>query len=141
MNASERIQQLEDYVYELKSTFGLIENPCWAALGLTVNQGKLVQVMTKNDIVTKEMLMFALYDGGIDAYDRDPKILDVYFHKINRKLAPLGIRVENVWGRGRRLSAEAKKILAQYGAEIAGPPRSQSPSGRPPVRLHPIGAS
>ncbi len=131
MNVAARIQQLEDQVFELKQTFGLIEDPRWAQLGLTVNQGKIMQVMAKNDVVTKDQLMFALYEGGIESYDRDPKILDVYVHKINRKLASHGIRIENVWGRGRRLSAESKRILKDFGAQVAEPPiHSPCPADR-----------
>jgi DNA-binding response OmpR family regulator len=113
MMLSERVQQLEDYVAELKATFGLVEDPRWLALGLTVMEGRIMAALMKNDVLSKEALMFALYDGGIDAYDRSTKILDVYVCKINRKLAPHGIRIENVWSRGRRLSAESKQKLKE----------------------------
>lgn len=113
MNASARIQQLEDELAELRETFGLIEDPRWQVLGLSVYEGRIMQALYKNEIVTKDGLMFATYSGAIEAYDRCPKILDVYVCKINRKLQPHGIKIENVWGRGRKLSPDSKRILKE----------------------------
>jgi hypothetical protein len=59
-------------------------------------------------------MMSALYSGTDDR--ATPKILDVIMCKMRTKLRPHGITVETVWGRGYRLSRQARERMAALGA-------------------------
>ena len=43
--------------------------------------------------------------------------LKVHLHYLRHKLEPRGIRIESIYGRGFRLSAEARETLAPYLAD------------------------
>jgi hypothetical protein len=110
-NLEAELERAQDRIETLEDTFGLREDPRWVALGLTVMEGRIMEALLKCDLLTREQMMFALYNGTKEAYDRDPKLLDVC--KINRKLVDRGVRIETVWGRGRRLTAESKAALSR----------------------------
>jgi len=53
-------------------------------------------------VVGKDALMAATAElAGLD--DREIKIIDVFVHKVRRRIAPLGLRISTVWGRGYRI--------------------------------------
>jgi DNA-binding response OmpR family regulator len=64
-------------------------------------------------VLTRAAMMSALY--GSDDW-ATPKILDVIMCKMRSKLKPHGITVETVWGRGYRLSRQARERIAELGA-------------------------
>jgi len=73
--------------------------------GLTQQEARVFGVLLHRELATKEALMAALYrDEARD--EPDPKILDVYIHKLRKKLQPYGIAIETVWGQGWRVSGE-----------------------------------
>lgn len=51
----------------------------------------------------KEQLLAAT-PGGLGVDDREIKLVDVFVHKARKKLEPLGITIETVWGRGYRIA-------------------------------------
>lgn len=73
------------------------------AVPLTVREFAIVEVLAlrKNSTVTKEMLMSQLYSSEVDE-EPEQKIIDVFVHKIRKKLeAATGEQcIETVWGRG-----------------------------------------
>jgi len=70
---------------------------------LTVREFAIVEVLAlrKNSTVTKETLMSQLYSSDVDE-EPEQKIIDVFVHKIRKKLeAATGEQcIETVWGRG-----------------------------------------
>lgn len=52
-------------------------------------------------MMTKEALLAALYQLRSD--EPEIKIIDVWICKLRKKLKPLGVNIETVWGRGYRL--------------------------------------
>ncbi len=64
-------------------------------------------------VLTRAAMMSALY--GSDDW-ATPKILDVIMCKMRTKLKPHGITVETVWGRGYRLSRQARERISALGA-------------------------
>ena len=64
-------------------------------------------------VLTRAAMMSALY--GSDDW-ATPKIIDVIMCKMRTKLKPHGITVETVWGRGYRLSRQARERISAIGA-------------------------
>lgn len=107
------LERAEDQVAEMRLTFGLEDACQYAWLGMSRSESIILALLMRHDMVTKDQMMFALYDGKPEAYDRDPKILDVWIHKLRKRLAPLGVEIELVWGRGKRIGPAGKaKLLA-----------------------------
>lgn len=83
-----------------------------AGWGLTGSEARLLGALTTRELLTKEAAMTVLYpnvdaDGG-----PQPKIVDVFICKMRKKLEPVGVCIETVWGRGYRLGAASKAIVA-----------------------------
>lgn len=60
-------------------------------------------------VLTRAAMMAALYGSEDWA---GPKIVDVLMSKMRTKLKPHGIAVETVWGRGYRLSSQARERIS-----------------------------
>lgn len=58
--------------------------------------------------LSKETLLVASADAGNDD-DREIKIVDVVICKIRKKLQPLGVTIQTVWGEGYRMELPAQK--------------------------------
>jgi two-component system cell cycle response regulator CtrA len=78
---------------------------------LTVREFTIVEVLAlrKNSTVTKETLMSQLYSSEVDE-EPEQKIIDVFVHKIRKKLeAATGEQcIETVWGRGYSMKDPAE---------------------------------
>ncbi len=59
---------------------------------------------------SKEQLLNATADYGFD--EREIKIVDVFVCKARKKLKPLGIEIETVWGRGYRIVGKGQRAQA-----------------------------
>lgn len=74
---------------------------------LTRREAQIVQCLREHQHrpVRRDALMEAIYglEGGDDP---DWKIVDVYMAKIRKKIAPLGLRIVTLWGRGYMLALE-----------------------------------
>ena len=66
-------------------------------------------------VLTRAAMMSALY--GSDDW-ATPKIIDVLMSKMRTKLKPHGIEVETVWGRGYRLSSQARERFSAIGSPL-----------------------
>lgn len=63
-------------------------------------------------VVRKDALHAALYSlrrGGDEPLD---KIVDVYICKLRPKIRPLGIEIENVWGRGYKIVTRVEAMAS-----------------------------
>lgn len=76
---------------------------------LTVSEGFLVAYLLTmpDNFADREQLMSAVY--GNRNNQPDDKIIDVFMSKIRKKLRPVGIIVEGVWGRGYRLREDKQE--------------------------------
>lgn len=103
----ERITTLEEII-GLKIDVPLV-------FGLTGQEAKLFGALLKRDIITKEAAMSVLYGLRPDGDEEvEIKIIDVFVCKIRKKLEKFEIGIETVWGRGYRMSAEAKVKAQSY---------------------------
>jgi len=62
-------------------------------------------VNSDDDIVSRKQVLEATSKYS------EPKIVDVLLCRVRQKLAPFGIEIERVWGRGLRINAEVKAAL------------------------------
>lgn len=77
---------------------------------LTPSEARILGCLMNRRLVTKDAIMAALYrDGGKD--EAEPKICDVFIHKVRRKLKPFGIDIVTVWGTGWSLTDEGRARL------------------------------
>lgn len=82
-------------------------------------EGVLRALLGANGVLTKDRIMHALYANRIDA-EPQPKIVDVFVCKLRRKIAPFGVTIETVWGRGYSLPEASKAILRGEAAGAGG---------------------
>lgn len=94
----------------------------WPALGIPPQHERLLRVLYKRPVATKEMLYHALYWDRPDCDLPSEKIIDVQICKLRQRLPQAG--VETVWGRGYRLSDEGRAWL-EARIEQAQPARAQ----------------
>ncbi|MGV2188791.1 helix-turn-helix domain-containing protein [Agrobacterium vitis] len=62
----------------------------------------------KPRIVSKEQLMAKAYWLRTDEEEPEIKIIDVLVCKIRKKLTPLGVTIDTIWGRGYRIIASGR---------------------------------
>lgn len=102
--------RLRDRVAELEDALGFtIEMPVY--LGLTSAEARVFGALMKRPTWTKEQLMVALYSDRPD----DPpeiKIVDVFICKLRKKLRPIGVDIETLWGQGYRLTPAMRERAA-----------------------------
>jgi DNA-binding response OmpR family regulator len=104
--------ELREKIASLESMLGIrIEVPL--VFGLTNQQAKVLGMLMKREIVTKEMAFTALYGLRTGGADVEIKIIDVFICHVRRKLKPFEIEIETVWGQGYRMSPEAKAIASK----------------------------
>lgn len=108
----EENEKLRERVIELEEMLGMtLDAPL--NFGLTAHEAKVLGLLSKVTMATKEMIMSTLY------FDRpndmpEIKIVDVFICKMRRKLEPFEISIETVWGRGYSLAKEGKTKIAQH---------------------------
>ena len=87
--------------------------------GLVIGNGKAVNVSGKEmiilealaarfpNVVTTDQFLDALY-SGMD--EPKAKIIDVFVCRVRKKVAPLGVDIQTVWGRGYALGVRPALI-------------------------------
>jgi DNA-binding response OmpR family regulator len=111
--------QLRERIWQLEEAMGMN----WAPpleFQLSGSEATLLGVMMTKPMATKEMLFSGLYALRSD----DPpeqKIIDVLICKVRKKVAPYGIVIETVWGRGYALTAESKMKIRAMLEAVYGP--------------------
>jgi len=100
------VDRLQGRVEDLEAAMGMnfVTPLGW---GLTGAEMRIFGVLLAREMATKDALMAALYrDLGKD--EAQVKIVDVLVCKMRKKLVPLGIVIETIWGQGYRLTPAAK---------------------------------
>ena len=66
-------------------------------------------------VLTKESAIEWMYQISPD---REPeiKIIDVYICKVRKKLKPIGVRIDTMWGKGYALAVNAKPLIVREAA-------------------------
>lgn len=108
---------LRERVAQLEAALGVgVEFP--PELRLTPNEARVLGVLWKRKVGTRDALMAALYrDRGRD--EADPRIVDVYMSRLRRKLGPPGISIETRKGYGSSLTVAGRARLAELlGEEV-----------------------
>jgi len=100
----EKVRVLEDLIGSR------IEAP--PMFSLTPSEEKVLGLLQKREMATKNQIMYALYAARPDE-DPQLKIIDVYICKIRKKLKRFGIEIETRWGRGYALTPASKAIIQQ----------------------------
>jgi two-component system cell cycle response regulator CtrA len=104
----ERLRQLADRFL----------NSGWKApldFGLTGREEALLAALVgREEGMTKEQLMHAMYGLLPDGQEPEIKIIDVFICKMRKKLKPCALEIETVWGRGYRLTPESRSRLLDW---------------------------
>ena len=78
--------------------------------GLTGSEARVFGALVTREIATKDTIMYALYGDRLDAdASVEPKIVDVFVHKLRRKLKPFGVIIQTCWAVGYALDAESRR--------------------------------
>lgn len=106
----------EDEVYELRERVrqleGEVHDAAWMPTewALTPRECAVLNLLLKRSIMTRSHAQAAIYgddpDGGAD-----PKIIDVFIHKIRKKLEPYGLKIDTYRGEGFRLTPDSFAVL------------------------------
>jgi len=86
-------------------------------LGLTEKEAKVLGLLTKVDMATKDAIMFHIY---ADRPNEVPeiKVVDVFVCKVRQKLKPYDISIQTIWGRGYRLTTQDKAKLEELRSSV-----------------------
>ncbi len=103
-----RIEELQHRVCVLEEITGLSLD-CPLEFGLTRSEAVICGLLAKNEMVTKSLMLEALYMHEQD--EAEIKIVDVWICKMRRKLKPFGIEIKTVWGRGFAMPPASRAII------------------------------
>lgn len=106
------INNLKAYIAELKAEERGVHVPWPTTWGLTLMEQRVAWAIFRagDKVCTKDILYRAMYADG--ERDRDPKIIDVFVHKVRAKLRPMQIEIRTVWGRGYQFSPPSLAALS-----------------------------
>lgn len=82
----------------------------------TSQEGDLLRLLAKRDLVTRDAAMMATAEAGADD-ERDGKIIDVLIHRIRERLSKLGLYVSTIHGEGWRIPRELRSKLIKLISE------------------------
>lgn len=80
-------------------------------LRLTPGEERVLARLYASTEASKDQLLDAVIGNRPDADAPEPKIVDVFVHKIRRKVSPWGIEIETLWGRGYTLPHASREVL------------------------------
>ena len=104
------LERLRDRIRELEEILGLdVELP--NQLGFTPVENKIVGLLIKRPVVSKEVLYTALYGDRLECEQPDIKIFDVYICKLRKKLKAMNIQIYSRYTVGYYIDDEAKATL------------------------------
>jgi two-component system cell cycle response regulator CtrA len=83
------------------------------------NMGRLLAMLLKREVVTREGAVLAIYSGMPNTWDKepDPKIIDVFICKLRVRLRKYGVKVSCKWGLGYFMDGENKRKLRELIAQ------------------------
>lgn len=114
---TDRVEMLETENAVLREYIALLERDCFGtdlvfpvAWALSYMEERVCGILLSRPLVTKDMLMHALY-RGVGAVEAGEKITDVYICKVRRKLKPFGIQIVTRLGRGWLIDELLRSVL------------------------------
>lgn len=116
MNAPQEVQALKRENEQLRDKLTVFEESVGSGLqsprrlGLTKIQERVFCCLYRRGFAERDTIMAAMY--GADAYDKDPKSLDVYICTLRKKCAPHGITIKMIYGRGYEMPDESRRIVS-----------------------------
>jgi two-component system cell cycle response regulator CtrA len=119
VDADARIEALEEENELLRERIAYLERANGRELllplelGLTKHEGRVVAMLYQRaEVCSKEQLMHGCY---ADRHDDEPeiKIIDVFICKARKKIAPFGLKIETIWGRGYSMGPDSRALLRQ----------------------------
>lgn len=116
MDLQQRINALTSEVEILRARNYDLEQHLSATLVLPVewrltgSEATVFGCLVNRPIATKEAILTTLYSDRDE--EAEIKIIDVFVCKLRKKLAPFGITIETIWGRGYRLQDEVRARYA-----------------------------
>ncbi len=109
------VDQLRDRIEELEDMLRV--SPDWThgyrILGITGNSAKVLGLLMKRDVVSREQIFTLLYDEH--QHDKLPefKIVDQWIFRIREGLKPHGIKIFNNYKQGFYMDLAGKKKLRE----------------------------
>lgn len=67
-------------------------------------------------VLTKEAALEWMYQFASDGEEPEIKIIDVYICKARKKLTPIGVRIDTLWGKGYALAVDKKPLIVREAA-------------------------
>lgn len=116
-NSDIRSDALEEEIANLTEEITILRNfnegpdVLPSKFNLTPSENTIVIALARRDILTSESAMHILYSDKVGGLDRDEKIIDVFIHKIRRKLSSFGIEIETTRSVGYKMPSASKKEL------------------------------
>ena len=109
------VEELEEKIRQLEAQLYNHDYEPPIELGLTPLEASMVSAMVGGGgrTLTHEFLVEATRTPRLKTY-AEPKLAQTVTCKIRRKLAPFGLVIETVWGRGYRLSDESRMRLLTW---------------------------
>ena len=125
--ATDERDTLREQVKLLEEALGA-KMPGPSFVHLTTHESRLFGALRSTAFMTKEAILNVMYGGMLE--EPNQKIIDVYICKIRRKMAPFGVEIDTVWGRGycisdvmkariNLLEAECQQALFQQSKPVA----------------------
>ncbi|WP_269244920.1 winged helix-turn-helix domain-containing protein [Rhizobium sp. AG207R] len=85
---------------------------------LTGSEALLVQRLAEvfPRVLTKEAALDWLYQFAAEGEEPEIKIIDVFICKARKKLDPIGVRIDTLWGKGYALAVDQKPVIIREAA-------------------------
>lgn len=85
---------------------------------LTGNESLLIQRIAEvfPRVLSKEAALEWMYQFAAEGEEPEIKIIDVFICKARKKLDPIGVRIDTVWGKGYALALEQKPVIVREAA-------------------------
>ncbi len=117
MDVAARLETIERENEQLRDRIAQLEALLFESerlpleLRLTTHEEALVAFLLKRNEVSKDQILTAIYGLLPDDDEPELKIIDVYVCKARKKLAPFGLQIKTIWGRGYCLPPATKTTL------------------------------
>jgi DNA-binding response OmpR family regulator len=82
---------------------------------LTGNESLLLQRLAEvfPRVLSKEAALEWMYQFAAEGEEPEIKIIDVFICKARKKLDPIGVRIDTVWGKGYALALDRKPVVVR----------------------------
>ena len=97
---------LRDRIKELEASANLMP----IEFQLTSKEESVLNLLAARSKCSRQQIMSHLYTVGVDD-EPEIKIVDVFICKLRKKIKPLGVVIDTLWGHGYSLPAASKQII------------------------------